>query len=213
LLSPTIISKLAYLIISFIVGVLFYYVTSEAGKVEKKQQLDIIFSLLVNFIIYLWIGKLILNFPRLLNDPIAVLAYPMNSYSFYIATFLLIINLAYLFVIKSENLTVIFRTFLPIFLASLFLYEFIELVIENYSQQRLTFILQLILLLVYLFYHNKHIYSKEIVFSLWIAGKIVLSFILPYTKIFNFMISPYYFIVLFIIFILVYLYNWKRKVA
>lgn len=213
MLSPTIISKLAYLIISFIVGVLFYYVTSEAGKVEKKQQLDIIFSLLVNFIIYLWIGKLILNFPRLLNDPIAVLAYPMNSYSFYIATFLLIINLAYLFVIKSENLTVIFRTFLPIFLASLFLYEFIELVIENYSQQRLTFILQLILLLVYLFYHNKHIYSKEIVFSLWIAGKIVLSFILPYTKIFNFMISPYYFIVLFIIFILVYLYNWKRKVA
>ncbi len=211
--STSVISKLGYLILSFIIGVLFFYVNNEGEKLNKKKQLEMIFSLLINFIIFMWIGKVILHFPLLFKDPIAVLAYPMNSYTFYIATFLLVINLVYLVIQKKEKLVDIFQTFLPIFLASLFAFEFVKLVIEHQSQQYLAFILQLCLLLIYLFYGNKNMSVKKIIFMIWIVGKFVISIISPYTMIFNIMISPYYFGSLLVLIIVINLYNGNRKVA
>src|SRR5690625_4463590 len=144
-------SSIGILILSFIIGGLFFYVTSEESKAIKKKQIETIFSLLINFIIYIWIGKIIQHFPLLLKDPLAILAYPSNSQSFYIATALIIVNLIYRIARHKEKINFIFQAFLPIFIASFFVYEFIELVIQGYSQNWISFIWMMAILLIYVF--------------------------------------------------------------
>src|SRR5690625_1095176 len=83
------------IVISFIVGFAFFYITSPLQKELKKAQLEEMFSQLVNFIIFIWVGKIILNFSIFIDDPLAILAYPSNSEAFYLAVLFSAILLFY----------------------------------------------------------------------------------------------------------------------
>src|SRR5690625_1283933 len=185
---------------------------SRETKEIKKKQIEGIFSLLINFIIYIWIGKIVQHFPFILKDPLAVLAYPSNSLSFYIATGLIIFHLVYLVVRHKENVNTILQVFLPIFLASIFVYEFIGIVIQKSDQNWLTFIWILILFLTYVFYGNKKKYMNKIILILWCGGQFIIASIIPYTTVFGYMLTSIYFIVLLIILTGFFIYQWKGKV-
>src|SRR5690625_3616935 len=76
---------IAHIAGSFIAGFIFFYLMSALSKAKKKQQAEEVTSLLINFVIYIWIGKILLNFLTFIKDPLAVLAYPSNSHAFYIS--------------------------------------------------------------------------------------------------------------------------------
>src|SRR5690625_4868656 len=76
---------IAHIAGSFIAGFIFFYLMSALSKAKKKQQAEEVTSLLINFVIYIWIGKILLNFLTFIKDPLAVLAYPSNSHAFYLA--------------------------------------------------------------------------------------------------------------------------------
>lgn len=64
--------SIVIILICFIVGYIFFYVTSPLTIHAKKQQLEEITSLMINFIIFIWIGKLTLNIKMFVSDPLAV---------------------------------------------------------------------------------------------------------------------------------------------
>src|SRR5690625_1979708 len=118
------------IVISFIVGFAFFYITSPLQKELKKAQLEEMFSQLVNFIIFIWVGKIIWNFSIFINDPLAILAYPSNSDAFYIAILLSAILLFYKNWKKKLNVILLITYFLPVFLLVFFLFVFILFIID-----------------------------------------------------------------------------------
>src|SRR5690625_2232093 len=87
--------SIGIIIVSILAGLVFFYMTSHLPKEHKKAQLEEMFSQLVNFIIFIWVGKIILNVSIFIEDPLAILAYPSNSEAFYLAVLLSTILLFY----------------------------------------------------------------------------------------------------------------------
>src|SRR5690625_2354324 len=120
--------SIAIIIVLFIACYILFDVTSPLTNHEKKQQLGEVTSLLIDFIIFIWIGKLTLNIKVLISNPLAVLAYPSNSQAFYITVLLLILNIRYK--VKRHKIKIIplLSSFVPVFLVASFVYEFIQIV-------------------------------------------------------------------------------------
>src|SRR5699024_7489123 len=169
--------------------------------------------LTINFIIYIWIGKIIVNFNKFITDPLAILAYPSNSYAFYIATILIIINLLYRKYRHKENVSIIIETFIPVFLTASFLYEFLLLVIDNQSHDKLYLVFIVGLTLGYiLLYGNVKVQNLTVLFGFsLLIGQLTLTF-LSYLTVFGYRLLPVYFISLIIISILLTTMRFKRKV-
>src|SRR5690625_2033417 len=111
------------IIISILAGLVFYLMTSNLSKEHKKAQLEEMFSQLVNFIIFIWIGKIILNFSIFIDDPLAILAYPSNSEAFYLAVLFSAILLFYKSWQKKFDVLQFITSFLPVFLMASFMYD------------------------------------------------------------------------------------------
>lgn len=202
--STTVIMSIGMLIVSFLVGLLFFYVTSPDTKEIKKQQIDETTSLLFNFIIFIWIGKIVVNFSRFIKDPLAILAYPSNSNAFYIASLLIIVNILYNSIRKKKEMTSVFKSFVPLFLAASFIYEFLQVIVLGNRGDLLYLALITILLVVFLLLQGKisSYRSSFIVCIAWIIGQLVLSVMYSYSIIFGYMIAPIFFMMAFIFIIL-----------
>src|SRR5690606_27038035 len=74
------------LAISFALSLLAFYVMSTLPKEQRKEQVSEITSQLINFVLFLWLAKILLKLPLFVRDPLAVLAYPGNSEAFYLAS-------------------------------------------------------------------------------------------------------------------------------
>ncbi len=116
---------------SFLSGIIVYYLISTDENAKKKSSVEAIISLTINFIIYIWLGKIIINITKFIRDPLSVLAYPSNADAVYIATILLFINLLYRKFRNDEQLSTILFAFIPVFLISSFVYEFYQLIVER----------------------------------------------------------------------------------
>src|SRR5690625_2609412 len=93
--SAQVLLSIAIIIISFVIGFIFFYIISPLSKEEKRKHIEELVSLLINFIIFIWVGKIIMNLAIFISDPLAVLAYPSDSSAFYIACLLIILNIIY----------------------------------------------------------------------------------------------------------------------
>ncbi|SET72520.1 hypothetical protein SAMN05421676_10786 [Salinibacillus kushneri] len=49
------------IILSFIADAIFYYYLSKRTKSKKRKQISIFTSLFIDFVIYIWLGKLVVN--------------------------------------------------------------------------------------------------------------------------------------------------------
>ncbi|HLQ98670.1 MAG TPA: hypothetical protein VK135_08275 [Candidatus Dormibacteraeota bacterium] len=188
------------IVISFIVGFAFFYITSPLQKELKKAQLEEMFSQLVNFIIFIWVGKIILNFSIFINDPLAILAYPSNSDAFYIAILLSAILLFYKNWKKKLNVIQLITSFLPVFLVASFLYEFIQMMLDHNTFSFGYLTLSTILLVLFLLIHE-HLTSGNLILVMlvsWSLGILVLVYTQPFVTIFGYIMAPW-FIVLFLI--------------
>lgn len=208
--------KIGSLVFSLIIGIIFFYVTNKSPKKEKKQQLDQFMSYLINFILFIWAGKIILHIQIFFQDPFAVLAYPSDSRSIYIATLLLIIQVIYRKIRKQLLIRPLVNTMVAVFLATSFVYEFIALMMMDSKTGLRNLILMTVLLVLYILLQEKMLTNTmtNVVIISYSVVHIIFYFITSYTLVFGYMLHPFYFVIilLFIMFEYIYYKKLGRKV-
>ncbi|MFZ3579783.1 hypothetical protein [Virgibacillus sp. DJP39] len=206
--------SIAIIVISLAVGFIFYYILSDLSKEQKKRHMEEMFSQLINFIVFMWIGKIILNFNVFINDPIAILAYPSNSEAFYLAVLFSAIMLNYKAKRKPMDMLVFIRSFLLVFLVASFMYEFIQLVWNN-NTYSFGYLFLLIIMLVVFFLSGRITTTMLIVTMLigWCVGMVLLSFVYPFATVFGYIIAPWFVGVFFITSICLITFNTRKRVS
>lgn len=124
---------IAMIVISMVVALAVYYLMTDLPKKEKKKQIDELTSQIVNFVIYIWIAKILLNLSLFITDPMAVLAYPSSAEAFYLAALFSVITLAIQSYRKKLQVIPLIMTFIPVFLISTFLFEFMQFTVMDES--------------------------------------------------------------------------------
>ena len=213
--STTVMMSIGILVISFILGFLFYFLLANEAKERKKQHAENIVSLLINFILYIWIGKIVIHINLFVQDPLAVLAYPSDSRAFYMASVLIMVNIYYLVTKKRQAGRPLFNTFVPVFIAASFIFEFTQLVIYKNDNVWLILFLWMLLLIGYVLIYGK--WANTLVNVIFAIASLIILCILSLIKdtvtIFGYMISPFYFISLLILVFIIIVYSNRRKVS
>jgi hypothetical protein len=190
-------TKVISIIIAFISisgGILAYYMVSELPKEQRKKQINEMTSQIVNLILFIWAGKILLNFPAFIQDPLAILAYPSDSIALYLA---ILFSSALLFYKSRKgqlDVLMFIQTFIPIFLISSFLFEFIQF---SWNAQTLSFgymVLLAVLLVLHLLIQRKlDVYALTIVMLTgWSLGISMLHFVQPFVTAFGYLMAPWF---------------------
>lgn len=204
--------SIGIIILSIIGGLVFFYMTSNLSKEHKKAQLEEMSSQLVNFIIFIWLGKIILNFSIFIKDPLAILAYPSNSEAFYLAVLFSAILLIYKSWRGKFDVLYFITSFLPVFLMASFMYEFIQLILGNntYSFENLT--LSTILLVLFLLISDR-LTSRTLIITMltgWSAGFLLLAYTQPFVTLFGYIMAPWFIGVFFIMNLVIFIISKQR---
>src|SRR5699024_11861369 len=85
--------SIGILFASFLGGILFYYVGDHNDKQHKKYELDQFLNVLIQFILYLWLMKIIAQFFMVFQDPMSVLAHPSHSLQCFCSSLLFLVVL------------------------------------------------------------------------------------------------------------------------
>lgn len=211
MVAAYVLKSIAILIVSFLAGFLFFYVTSSLSKIEKKQQLEETSSQLINFVIYIWLGKIVTNIQVFVQDPLTILAYPSNSAAFYVAALFSMVTIGYKVKKHDFHVAPFLKTFIPVFLVASFVYEFIEIVLSGHSFGWGYLGILAVLIIIYLVLDDR-ITHEGVVYLLigWSVGHLILAWCLPFTTVFGYIISPIFFIVLMIVLFVLLIFNRKK---
>jgi len=200
-------------VVSISFGLLIYFVV--ADQPNKKRYMEQIFSQLMNFIIYLWIGKILLNLTLFIKEPMTILAYPSDSNAFYLAVLFSIVTVGIQVQRKKIDIVPFLQAFITVFLLSSFMYEFIQIVWNNhlYSVQYMGFLVFLIIVLITLRSYTTMYVSNIMMLIGWTLGMWGLSYTMPVTKIFNYTIASWFLELFFVFCLLVIILNRRKKVS
>ncbi|GAB3800344.1 hypothetical protein [Virgibacillus kimchii] len=199
-ISSRIIS-IGIIIASLAIGLISFYLLSDLPKEEKKQRMEELMSQLINFILFVWLGKILLNIPLFIQDPLAVLAYPGNAGAFYLAVLFTAIIIIYKWIRNKLDLMAFAEMFAHVFLVSSFVYEFLQLSLYD-NTYALGYLIVLAVLLIGFFSLRGRVSIFIILLAtlaVWTAGMLLLQFIYPFVTVFEYMMEPW-FIGLFVIF-------------
>lgn len=211
--STAILISLAILVISFMSGLLIYYLIEERHDENLKKAIEGVISLSINFVIYIWLGKILVNVKKFFSDPLAVLAYPSNSHAFYLATLFMLVNLLYRKYRLGEQVNLLLQAFIPIFLGTTFVYEFLQITVENSVFNKIYLYFIAVLLVIYTLIYGRLSRSLEsfILSIILLLGQVCLTMFYKVT-IFGYRLSPIYFLILMVIVIMTTIFAKKRKV-
>ncbi len=200
--------------ISWIVGFLFYYLISNISQTEKKIQLQELVSQFINFILFIVIGKVVLNFSIFIKNPLVILTYPSNSSAFYFAVLLITITIAYKGKQKHIDVLRLLDAFVHVFLFSSFVYEFIQIIFNNNTYSIGYFILLAVLMMIFLFIRDRVATDKAIVITLvsWSVGLLGLACIMPLIMVFGYTIEPLFLVLFILICTALYILKQRKKV-
>src|SRR5699024_1954110 len=207
--SITVIQSIGLLIASFLIGIGYFYIQSDRPKKTRKKQIEVVSSILINIVIYVWVGKVLVNLPKFISDPLAILAYPSNANAFYVASVLGLINIIINIKKNKIDLNTYIEAFIPIFIGASLIFEFINYIQDGTINSLMHFLLLILLIGIQLILHKKLSVVKLnlIITIIWSSVKLALSLIYSYTTIFNYLIHPIYFVI--IIILAIYCLNWK----
>src|SRR5699024_5131459 len=169
---------------------------------------------LINYILLIWSGKRMIHIHIYDHNQHTVLAYPSDSWSVYIATTLLIIQRMYRKVRNQLIVSQLVNTFIPIFLATSFVYEFIALTIMNNKTALQNLLLITVLILVYLFLQDKlkNNYVATLIGLVYSIVHIVFYFIGDYTIVFGYMLHPIYFMSILLLIVYNFIYDQRNSI-
>lgn len=199
--SITVIKSIGLLIVSFLIGIGYFYIQSDRSKKTRKKQIEVVSSILINIVIYVWVGKVLVNLPKFVSDPLAILAYPSNANAFYVASVLGLINIIINIKKKKIDLNTYIEAFIPIFIGASLIFEFINYIQDGTINSLMYFLLLILLIGIQLILHKKLSVVKLnlIITIIWSSVKLALSLIYSYTTIFNYLIHPIYFVIIIIL--------------
>ena len=202
------------IIISLGAGFLTYYFLSDAAKEKKKDYMGELLGQLMNFVIYMWVGKIVFNLSVFLKDPLSILSYPSNSTAFYVAVIASVITVT----IKSERGKIdsipFLHVFIFVFLIASFVYEFIQIVWNgNTYSLNYTALLAVLIILFVVVRDRITVYRLNILmFVSWSLGTLGVAFRMPFTMVFGYTISPGFLVLFLVACLLLVLYK-RRKVS
>jgi len=201
-------------IASYSIGCLFYYViATEKGK-RKRQLLDGFLSLTLNFVIFIWIGKIASQGLRIFHDPLATLAYPSNALAVYIATGLFISHLIYRRMHKQTRDEILIPVAIPVVFATIFIYESIQILLYSDKTSLMFVVFLMVLLLIQLFRpeHLQDLNTGIYLFLIFLLGCIVFAITVGngYATLFNYRLHLLYYISLFILIFSSFMYMKRR---
>ncbi|MFD2638415.1 hypothetical protein [Piscibacillus salipiscarius] len=199
--ATSVLISVGTLVVSFIVGIITYFLTSQESIDVRKKNIEEVSSFIVNVIIFIWIGKILLNINLFIQDPLAVLAYPSYSSAFYIG----LIGAVLVFVRRMKkglvDLAPFLNSLMVIFIFTSFTYEFVDYVWNDnlYTWRYLTLLFGITM--IYIMISNKVSYylTSGLLMVLWGLGQTILSILLPFTTVFGYLISIWFFIIISII--------------
>jgi|SRR5690625_3365898 len=207
-------TSIGILAVSFLLAIIFYYMVSSKIKEDKLKIIEEVISTLINFVIYIWVAKIILDITTFLRDPFAVLAYPSDSRAFYLACVFLFLHSLYRAKKDLQGVKIAVGSYVPIFLSASFFYEFIQTITGNntFNSFYLALLFVLLILLVLGFGRwPEQIFHVSLLIA-WGIGTLILAIRLPYMTIFGYLVSPLFISILLIMFIGLLIYN-QRKVV
>lgn len=213
--STTVLISIGMFIGSFIVGIAFYYAIIPSNRQKKKQRVDELLSFIINFVLFIWAGKIIVHLTLFFQDPFAVLAYPSDARAFYIATILLVINLLYHIIRKGFQIKTFIATAIPVFLATGFTYELLQIIVVDSRLAWPNILLMACLLIIFVFMHDRQSINRIAltVFTIWTLGHLMFYFSFSFTKVFGYFIHPIYFLSIYVLGIGLFLYSKRRQVV
>lgn len=208
-------TAIGILIGSFLLAFVFYFIISSDERKIKMKNLEQISGIIINFIIYVWVAKVVLNIAIFIRDPIAVLAYPSDSRAFYFAFVFLIVHIIYQGRKDDWKISEIKTALVPIFLSSSFVYEFIQLVSGGVGFAAFYLGLLFVLLLLLVIGYDrwpKDILNVGLMIG-WAVGALILSIRLPYLTVFNYMMSPLFLAIILVVLIGLLIFNRRNVVG
>lgn len=213
--SVIVVSKLisiGIIVISMMIGLLSFLIFSDESIADRKKLLHELTSQIINFIIFLWIGKVLWNLSIFISDPMAVIAYPSNSEAFYLAVLFIVLLLFYKSYRKQMELIPFLDSSLHVFFVSSFVYEFIQLVWENHTYNFGYLILLAVLLVGYFFLRdrlNKIVLIMTMLVG-WSFGVFLLFIIQPFVTVFGYMLEPWFVAALLIVSFLIIIFKCRK---
>ena len=172
-------------------------------------------SQLINFVIYIWLGKIILNLALFVKDPLAILAYPSNAHAFYLAVLFSVLTLAYKQFYRKVDMVSFIHACIPVFLSASFVYEFIQFVWYDHTYAIGNLILLTVLIIVGLLIRDR--IRSTIVTTImiigWSTGMLLLTFILPLTTVFGYIMDSWFIGLLLITNIILLTINQRKRVT
>ena len=189
--------SIALIILSLGIGLIAFYLLTDLSKVDRKKYVSELISQLINFILFIWVGKVLLNLSLFIRDPLSVLAYPSNAGAFYLAIVFTTVIVIYQAISKKLELLVFSKAVTHVFLVALFFYEFSQFFLEENRDSFSYLIMSFILLSIFYSLRDRlktaHLLRTILVISL--IGMMVISFIQPYVVIFGYLINRWFIII------------------
>lgn len=211
--TVTILMSIAVIALSVTIGLIVFYLLSRESKEQKRYYIEAIFSQVVNFIIFIWIGKVVLHFSLFVGDPLAVLAYPSNSEVFYLA----VLGNALLLLYKDKrgqmDVLAFIDAFSFFFLSASLTYAFIQF-IWNSDTYSFGYIILAAILFISLLIMQERLTKKTRVMVLvtgWTLGMLVLNFVQPFATVFGYIIAPWFVVLFLIVSWLIMIWNQIKK--
>lgn len=201
------------IVVSIAAGFISFYIISNLSKGTKKRNIEELTSQFINFVIFIWLGKIIIHFSTFIKDPLAILAYPSDSSAFYLAVLFIAILLAYKAKRKKLDSEAFTEAFLHVFLVASFSFEFIQLVWNN-NPFALGYLILLTILLVLYFTLNERITVHRLVIILligWSSGVTGLFFLQPIVTVFGYNLTRVAVALFFVICFLIILFIQRKR--
>lgn len=196
--SSALTSMLIY-ILSIALGVAVFYIVSDWAKEQKIKQAGEAVSQIINFVLFIWLSKIILSLPLLFRDPLALLAYPSNSKAFYLA--ILFSAAVLLYGVNSGQVKgqAIFGTLLHILLPAAFFYEFAQLAWFGNAYAFGNLILYAVLLGLFFGVNDRlSLYAlSTVLLSLWAGGMLLNAVLELFPSIFGYAMEPWFILLFF----------------
>ncbi|WP_090870777.1 hypothetical protein [Oceanobacillus limi] len=180
--------------LSLAIGFLSFYLLSDLTKEKRKRHIEELTSQFINFVIFIWLGKIVLHLPIFISDPLSILTYPSDSQSFYFAIVLISLLLLYKTKRKKLNILPFLESFIHIFLVGSFVYEFIQFVVED-NPYAFGYLILLAVLIGMFFFLQERLTTMMIVMVMmivWSVGLVVLGFVQPFVTVFGYIMAPWF---------------------
>ncbi|MGM0898543.1 MAG: hypothetical protein ACQEV0_11620 [Bacillota bacterium] len=197
---PTVaITPLLLPVFSILFGGAVFYIMSDSVKALKKKRAGEAFSQIINFVLFIWLSKVLLNLPLLFSDPLAMLAYPSDSAAFYLAA--LFSSALLLYGVNSGQIIdwQLAHTLLHVLLPASFFYEFARLAWFDDVGAFGNLIVYTVLLALFIGLHDRvsaGIASSALI-SVWAVGMLLISWLQSYPSLFGYVMAPWFVIIVF----------------